>query len=142
MGPEGCRHLLTDQPPGQGGHARGRLRAAYEAYNQAKPAVERFIDAGLSMAIFKSEAQVLDETGRPVGRGTVYVHLPRGLEREQDGGGTVSLKSWTPSDRAPRSLRLADGRRLDLRVSRDALSDCSNNRVLRFEARWPPERAP
>lgn len=102
--------------------------------------VERQIDAQLDMAIFKSEAQVLDEAGRPVGHGTVYVHLQRGLEREQEGGGTISLKSWTPTDRVPRALQLADGRRLDIRVSRDALSDCSSNRVLRFEAHWPPGR--
>jgi hypothetical protein len=92
------------------------------------------------MAIFKSEARVLDEAGRAVGEGTVYVHLPLGLEREQEGGGTVSLKSWAATDRVPRVLYMADGRRLEIRVSRDALSDCSKNRVLRFEASWPPGR--
>jgi hypothetical protein len=91
------------------------------------------------MAVFKSEAEVVTQKGDSVGAGTAYLHLPRGMEREQDGGGTISLKTWSPSEDAPAALRLADGRRLEIRVSRDALSECSRNRVLRFQAHWPPE---
>jgi hypothetical protein len=90
------------------------------------------------MAVFKSEAEVITSTGESLGEGTAYVHLPRGVEREQDAGGTISLKSWSPSRDAPTALRFADGRRLEISVSRDALSECSRNRVLRFQAHWPP----
>ena len=90
------------------------------------------------LPVFKSEAQLLSRTGQEVGEGMAYVHLPRGLQTEQEGSGTVSLKSWAASDELPDSLLLPDGRRLRIRVSRDALSECSRNRILRFQARWPP----
>jgi hypothetical protein len=67
-----------------------------------------------------------------------YLHLPRGVEREQESSGTVSLQSWEPVEEPPTVLRLKDGRRLTIQVSRDALSDCSRNRILRFTTRWPP----
>ena len=90
------------------------------------------------MAVFRSEAEVLSEDGRGLGAGMAYLHLPRGLEREQDGNGTLSLQSWEPSGDPPTALRLKDGRQLAIQVSRDALSDCSRNRILRFTAHWPP----
>ena len=89
------------------------------------------------MAILKSDAELLGEQGQRLGDGMIYVHLPRGLEREQDGSGTMSLKAWTPTEDPPAALQLPDGRRLAITVSRDALSDCSRNRVLRFQVRWP-----
>jgi hypothetical protein len=66
------------------------------------------------------------------------LHLPRGRDQAQDGAGTVSLRSWEQPDEPPAELRLADGRRLPISVTRDALSDCSRNRILRFTMRWPP----
>ena len=93
------------------------------------------------MAILKSDSNVLNETGQRLGVGTAYLHLPHGLDREQEGTGTISLRSWEPTDAPPAELRLEDGRRLAIRVSRDALSECSRNRVLRFTLRWPPAGA-
>jgi hypothetical protein len=89
------------------------------------------------MAVFKSEALVTAADGAPLGAGMAYLHLPRGLEREQDAGGTVSLRSWTAVTAEPALLQLVDGRHLPINVSRDALSDCSRNRVLRFTLHWP-----
>lgn len=90
------------------------------------------------MAIFRSEAEVLDAADRPLGTGLASIHLPRGLDREQQGSGTVSLRAWEPESGEPVALSLGDGRRLAISVSRDALSDCSRHRILRFAARWPP----
>jgi hypothetical protein len=67
-----------------------------------------------------------------------YLHLPRGDEAEQDATGTVSLRTWQ-AEGEPTELRLADGRRLSITVTRDALSECSRNRILRFSAHWPPD---
>jgi hypothetical protein len=93
------------------------------------------------VAIFRSEAEVLDEAGRRLGSGMAYVHLPMGRERDQEATGTVSLRSWEPSDEPPALLVIGEGRRLPIAVSRDALSECSRNRILRFTARWTPEPA-
>lgn len=87
--------------------------------------------------MFKSEALITAADGVPLGTGMAYLHLPRGLEREQEAGGTVSLRSWTAAAAEPALLQLADGRHLPINVSRDALSDCSRNRVLRFTLHWP-----
>ena len=73
-----------------------------------------------------------------MGAGMAYIHLPHGLEQEQDGTGTVSLKSWGLEDEAPTTLQLGDGRRLTINVSRNAVSECSRNRILRFSTRWLP----
>lgn len=94
------------------------------------------------MPIFRAEAEVLDCADRSVGAGMAYVHLPRGLDREQDGTGTVSLRSWESDQDEPAALRLGDGRRLAISVTRDALSECSRNRILRFSAHWPPTADP
>jgi hypothetical protein len=90
------------------------------------------------VAIFRSEATVVDSAGRDLGSGMLYLHLPRGLSREQQATGTVSLKTWEPTETLPTTIRLSDGRRLTVDLSRDALSDCSRNRILRFSAPWPP----
>lgn len=89
------------------------------------------------MAVFKSQAAVLSEAGQELAEGVAYLHLPRGLERAQEAGGTISLKTWASNGDTPTALLLADGRRLVISVSRDALSECSRNRVLRFQAKWP-----
>ena len=93
---------------------------------------------GTGVAIFRSEVEVLSESGRPLGTGMAYLHLPHGLEREQEGTGTVSLRSWEPEDEAPTILQLGNGRRLTINVSRNAISECSRNRILRFSTRWLP----
>ena len=89
------------------------------------------------MAVFKSSGELLSAEGRRLGSGQVYLHLPRGLTVPQEGSGTVSLRSWTDSGEAPASLRLAEGGLLALTISRDAISECSQRRVLRFSTRWP-----
>jgi hypothetical protein len=91
----------------------------------------------MSMAVFRSSAELLGAAGRLLGRGTVYVHLPRGVDRQQDASGTMSLRSWYPAAETPALLHLPDGRDIVIRVSRDALSDCSRSRVLRFSTTWP-----
>ena len=93
------------------------------------------------MAVFRSEAEVLSEGGRSLGTGMAYLHLPRGTDREQDCTGTVSLQSWEPAEDSPAAVRLEDGRCLEIKVSRDALSDCSRSRILRFTTRWRPAGA-
>jgi len=93
---------------------------------------------GVYVAVFKSEAELVTQSGEALGGGMAYLHLPRGLQRQQASSGTISLKYWRQSDQPPVALRLPDGRNLGIRVSRDALSECSRNRVLRFEADWPP----
>jgi hypothetical protein len=90
------------------------------------------------VAIFKSQAAVLDQGGAVLGQGQAYLHLRLGLQRAQAASGTISLQSWEPVERAAATLRLADGRLLPLEVSREALSDCSRNRILRFTTTWPP----
>jgi hypothetical protein len=90
------------------------------------------------MAVFKSVVEVRDPGGASLGEGTAYIHLPRGREIRQDATGTVSLRRWEPGQEAPDHLTLADGRRLPISVSRDVLSDCSRNHILRFQATWPP----
>jgi hypothetical protein len=93
------------------------------------------------MPVFKSQAAVLNEAGQELAEGMAYLHLPRGLEQAQEASGTISLKAWSSNGDQPAALRLADGRRLAISVSRDALSECSRNRVLRFTAAWPGKKA-
>jgi hypothetical protein len=90
------------------------------------------------MSIFRAAVRVMSASGGALGEGTAYLHLPRGLEREQEGNGTVSLKRWTAAAEPPAALGLEDGRLLEIRVTSDALSDCSRSRILRFSAQWPP----
>lgn len=90
------------------------------------------------MAVFKSAVQVQDVQSRVIGTGMTYLHLRLGTDTEQQATGTVSLKAWTPADEPPAALLLADGRRLPIQVSRNVLSECSSNHILRYEASWPP----
>lgn len=90
------------------------------------------------MAIFKSVVDVLDARGRSIGQGMAYIHLPRGQDIVQDATGTVSLRRWDPSPDSPTHLELEDGRRLPIAVSRETLSECSRNHILRYRAAWPP----
>ncbi len=89
------------------------------------------------MAIVRSNAEVQAGDGATMGRGIAYIHLPRGHGRAQDASGTVSLREWNAAAGEPAVLLLEDGQTLAIRVSRDALSECSRNRVLRFSADWP-----
>jgi hypothetical protein len=90
------------------------------------------------MAVFKSSVEVHDASDRPIGAGMTYVHLRLGPEQPQQATGTVSLRRWEPHDDLPTSLRLEDGRRLSIAVSREVVSQCSQNHILRFQAAWPP----
>jgi hypothetical protein len=90
------------------------------------------------MAVFKSSVDVHDASDRPIGAGMTYVHLRLGAEQPQQATGTISLKRWEPQDDLPTWLRLADGRRLSIEVSREVVSECSRNHILRYQATWPP----
>jgi hypothetical protein len=90
------------------------------------------------LAVFKSSVEVHDTGGRAIGVGMTYVHLRLAAEQAQRATGTVSLTSWHPEGDAPAWLRLDDGRRLTIEVSRDVLSECSRNHILRYHAAWPP----
>lgn len=90
------------------------------------------------MAVFKSSVDVHDADNRSIGAGMAYVHLRLAADAEQRATGTVSLRRWEPGEDVPTWLRLADGRRLPIEVSREVLSDCSRNHILRFQASWPP----
>ena len=90
------------------------------------------------MAVFKASAVVHDGRGGVIGEGMTYVHLRRSAAERHDVTGTVSLTWWEPVGEPPAELALPDGRRLPIRVSRDVLSECSQNRIFRYEASWPP----
>ncbi len=94
------------------------------------------------MAVFKSSVEVHDAADRAIGAGMAYIHLRLDAEQAQESTGTVSLRSWEPHDDLPTSLHLADGRRLSIAVSRQVVSDCSRNHILRFQASWPPVEKP
>ncbi len=93
------------------------------------------------MAIFKSAAVVRDSSGREIGEGALYLHLPRGHDVTQDATGTLSLRRWSPQDGEPVELTIDGGRRLRIATSRSAISDCSRNHILRFRTSWPPTPA-
>ena len=90
------------------------------------------------MAVFKSSVEVHDTGDRPIGAGMTYLHLRLPADAEQRATGTVSLKRWEPAGEPPAWLALADGRALAIEVSREVLSDCSRNHILRYQANWPP----
>ena len=94
------------------------------------------------MAVFKSSVDVHDAADRSIGVGMAYLHLRLGHDAEQRATGTVSLKRWEPVGEAPSWLALEDGRALAIEVSRDVLSECSGNHILRFQASWPPSVDP
>jgi hypothetical protein len=91
------------------------------------------------VAVFKSSVEVHDTGDRSIGAGMTYVHLRLPTETEQRVTGTVSLKRWEPAGEPPARLALADGRALPIEVSREVLSECSQNHILRYQANWPPE---
>ena len=93
------------------------------------------------MAVFKSSVVVRDGRGETIGEGMTYVHLRAPATELQDVTGTVSLQWWAPVGDPPAEVALADGRRLPIVVSRDVLSDCSRNHILRFQAAWPPDES-
>jgi hypothetical protein len=92
----------------------------------------------VKVAIVKGEADVLTADGTVLGSGMAYLHLPRGRERAQTGTGTVTLRDWSAEAGSPEVLRVADfPQPLRIAVERDALSDCSRNRILRLAVEWP-----
>lgn len=93
------------------------------------------------MAVFKSGVAVRDVGDHPIGAGVAYVHLRLPADAEQQVTGTVSLREWEPVGEAPARLQFADGRLLAIAVSKEVLSDCSRNHILRFQAQWPPASA-
>ena len=90
------------------------------------------------MAVFKSTVEVHDTGNRPIGAGMTYLHLRLPADAQQRATGTVSLKRWEPAGEPPAWLALEDGRTLPIEVSREVLSDCSRNHILRYQANWPP----
>ena len=90
------------------------------------------------MAVFKSSAVVRDGRGETIGEGMTYVHLLRPQSEPQEETGTVSLQWWEQVGGPPAEVTLEDGRRLAIVISRDVLSDWSQNRILRYSATWPP----
>jgi|SRR4051794_27392349 len=94
------------------------------------------------MAVFKSSVSVHDAGDRSIGTGMTYVHLRLGPDAEQRVTGTVSLKRWEPAEDGPAWLALEDGRALAIEVSREVLSECSRNHILRYQASWPPAPGP
>ncbi len=92
------------------------------------------------MAVFRSQAELLDSSDTVVGEGQAYIHLPRGAGVPQRVQGTFSLVRWDPDAGAPAAIRLADGRRLAIQVEADRLNNCLNGgRILRYFAQWPPQ---
>lgn len=94
------------------------------------------------MAVFKSSVAVRDVADRAIGAGMAYIHLRLPADTEQQATGTVSLRHWTPDGEAPARLQLEDGRLLEIAVSKEVLSECSSNHILRFQAQWPPALQP
>jgi hypothetical protein len=90
------------------------------------------------MAVFKSVARVVDREGVPIGLGNAFIHLTSGIDVEQVGTGTLSLRTWHPGESLPAALLLDDGRELPIDVASDVLSTCSQNHILRYRAHWPP----
>ena len=90
------------------------------------------------MAVVRVEARVVDERGGEIGAGMAAIHLPLGRSRAQQASGTVSLRQWNPAGGDPVALCWGEGESISIQVSRDAISDCSRNRILRFSASWQP----
>jgi hypothetical protein len=94
------------------------------------------------MAVFKSSADVHDADNRSIGSGMAYVHLRLAADATQQATGTISLRRWEPAEALPTRLVLDDGRLLAIEVSRQVVSECSRNHILRFQAHWPPAELP
>jgi hypothetical protein len=87
----------------------------------------------------KGNAEIRSANGAIIGRGMAYVHLPRGQGRAQTAGGTVSCTDWNPSVGEPAIIAIENGPTLPITVSKDAVSQCSRNRILRYTAQWNPD---
>jgi hypothetical protein len=90
------------------------------------------------MAVVRIEARLIDAEGVDLGAGTAAIHLPLGRGRAQQASGTLALRQWNPSGGQPAALLTDEIGRLPIEVSRDAISDCSRSRILRFSAAWQP----
>jgi len=94
------------------------------------------------MAIIKGNAEIRSATGSVVGQGMMYLHLPRGREQAQSAGGTVSCTAWNPDAGEPRLIAIDDGPTLTIEVSKEAVSQCSQNHILRYTTEWDPDQSP
>jgi len=90
------------------------------------------------VAILKGNVEILAADGSVVGRGMTYLHLPRGQERAQHAGGTVSCTEWNASGGEPTHVAMPDGRIFSISVSAEAVSECSRNHILRYTTEWEP----
>ena len=91
------------------------------------------------MAIVKGNAEIRADNGSVVGRGVAYLHLPRGRERAQTAGGTVSCSAWNPGAGEPSVIAIENGPTVTITVSKEAVSECSRNRILRYTTEWQPD---
>lgn len=91
------------------------------------------------LAIVKGNAEIRSADGSLVGRGMTYLHLPRGQERAQTAGGTVSCTDWNPNAGPPRIIAIENGPTLSITVSKEAISQCSQNHILRYTTEWNPD---
>ena len=94
------------------------------------------------MAIIKGNAEIRSATGSLVGQGMTYLHLPRGREQSQSASGTVSCTAWNPDAGEPRVIAINDGPTLTIEVSKEAVSQCSQNHILRYTTEWAPDQSP
>ncbi|MFN0073896.1 MAG: hypothetical protein ACKVVP_20645 [Chloroflexota bacterium] len=92
------------------------------------------------MAIIKGIAELRSAGGELVGSGMAYLHLPKGKGVAQAVGGTVSCTTWHPDAGAPTSLMIERGPTLTISVSKEAVSQCSQNHILRYTATWVPDQ--
>lgn len=91
------------------------------------------------MAIVKGNAEIRAADGSIVGRGMAYLHLPRGHGRAQTAGGTVSCTDWHPGSGQPEIIAIENGPTLSITVSKEAVSQCSQNHILRYTTEWNPD---
>lgn len=86
----------------------------------------------------KGNAEIRSSDGRVVARGIAYLHLPRGVGVRQSAGGTVSCRMWDQTAGEPAVLAVEHGPEVRIRVSKEAVSECSRNHILRYTADWEP----
>jgi hypothetical protein len=87
----------------------------------------------------KGNAEIRSAGGSIVGRGMTYLHLPRGHGRAQTAGGTVSCTDWDPGAGEPAIIAIENGPTLAIAVSKEAVSQCSQNHILRYTTEWSPD---
>jgi len=93
------------------------------------------------VAIVKGSAEILSATGTCIGRGIAYVHLPRGKDLLQTATGTVSCTEWHEGAEPPEMVQIEGYEPLTVSVSREAISECSRNHILRFSTSWTARKS-